>query len=440
MRDREERVHKAPSGDPRGPFQHDRDRVLYSPEFRRLSGVTQVASAVEGDVFHNRLSHSLKVAQVGRRLAERLLGDSLPCVISYWGGLDPDVVETAGLAHDLGHPPFGHHGEKVIHEAVDNATRGTAGAATEAGVGDSDGFEGNAQSFRILTRLAAHSNSSSDRDDAGLNLTRATLNSILKYTWFRGDSKKYPKKWGAYRSDRKRFQWVRGIDSNQRKSLEAELMDWADDVTYAVHDLEDFFRAGLIPIHRLRGKSERERFVQKAGRRDKFKGRGDLDKALLAVLGNMWRIDYPYDGGRKHRTLLNAATSSLISQFVSADAIHINPPSEEMSIFIDPDIRLQVDLLKEVTLYYVIDHSRIAGVREGQCEMLRKLFGIYVEVVDGKRSHALLPVSIEDRNDSGDGTPRLVADFLAGLTERQVIQAYHRLTGITPGPVSYFDL
>ena len=115
--------------DLRNPFQRDRDRVLYSPEFRRLSGVTQVASASEGDFFHNRLTHSLKVSQVGRRLAERLLKD-YPAEIEALGGLDPDVVETAGLAHDLGHPPFGHDGEEVICLAVD-------------GLGQKDGFEGN---------------------------------------------------------------------------------------------------------------------------------------------------------------------------------------------------------------------------------------------------------------------------------------------------------
>ena len=132
MSGREDRFRDSSSGDPREAFQRDRDRVLYSSEFRRLSGVTQVASAGEGDFFHNRLTHSLKVAQVGRRLAERLLKDYAPEVIRAWGGLDPDVVETAGLAHDLGHPPFGHGGEEVICKAVEKK--------------DTDGFEGNAPS------------------------------------------------------------------------------------------------------------------------------------------------------------------------------------------------------------------------------------------------------------------------------------------------------
>lgn len=143
MPGREDRVRDVGSSDPRSAFQRDRDRVLYSPEFRRLSGVTQVASAGEGDVFHNRLTHSLKVAQVGRRLAERLQKDCASEELHAWGGLDPDVVETAGLAHDLGHPPFGHDGEEEICKSVEANN-------------DENGFEGNAQSFRIVTRLAAH--------------------------------------------------------------------------------------------------------------------------------------------------------------------------------------------------------------------------------------------------------------------------------------------
>ena len=445
MNTREERFRPATGGDPRKPFQRDRDRVLYCPEFRRLSGVTQVASATEGDVFHNRLTHSLKVAQVGRRLAERLLGDSSSEVVAGWGGLNPDVVETAGLAHDLGHPPFGHHGEEVIRKAVDQA-QGEKGTSTQAE--ESDGFEGNAQSFRIVTRLAAHMDSDRDQEYAGLNLTRATLNAILKYPWYRGEAEERPTKWSAYRADAELFMWVRHTNGTspagspeQRRSLEAELMDWADDVTYAVHDLEDFYRAGLIPIHRLRAGTELDRFIAEAGKRPHLsKQSDDLANVLRASLGVMVQLDTPYDGGRHQRRIVNQATSALISQFVSADAIRINPPSEEVGIYIHPDVRLQVDLLKEVTRYYVIDHPRIAGVREGQREMLRRLFGIYVDVVEGNRPGALLPKAIRDRSNSGDDAPRLVADFLAGMTERQVIQTHHRLTGITPGPISYFDL
>lgn len=433
MNGRTERIRGTSSGDPREPFQRDRDRVLYSPEFRRLSGVTQVASAGEGDVFHNRLTHSLKVAQVGRRLAERL-SKGYEDEVESWGGLDPDVVETAGLAHDLGHPPFGHDGEEVLCQSVD--------------AGDCEGFEGNAQSFRIVTRLAAHTDNNvhpaaeeGPGDNAGLNLTRATLDAVLKYPWFRYESEDHPRKWGAYRVDRDRFMSVRSGQDHHRLSLEAELMNWADDVTYAVHDLEDFYRAGLIPIHRLLHLSEQDRFIEAAKeRKDSLaKAESSLEKALRAVLGPMRILDTPYDGGRRQQELINAATSSLITQFLTSEAIRICEPSEGQSVEIASDIGLQVELLKEVTHYYVISHPRLVSVREGQREMLRKLFEIYVEVLEEKRNQALLPQATRDRLSSADGSQRLAADLLASMTERQVIQSYQRFKGITPTPTAYFD-
>ena len=384
-------------------------------------------------MFHNRLTHSLKVAQVGRRLAERLSKDYRDEVES-WGGLDPDVVETAGLAHDLGHPPFGHDGEEVICHSVD--------------AGDCEGFEGNAQSFRIVTRLAAHADNNvhpaaeeGPSGNSGLNLTRATLDAVLKYPWFRYDSEDHPRKWGAYRADRDRFMWVRSGQDHQRLSLEAELMNWADDVTYAVHDLEDFYRAGLIPIHRLSQSTEQDRFIEAAKKRKDTlaKAEDSLEQALRTVLGPMRFLDTPYDGGRRQQTLINAATSSLITQFLAGEAIRIGEKSEDRSVEIASDIRLQAKLLKEVTHYYVISHPRLVSVREGQREILRKLFEIYVEVLDEKRNQALLPQATLDRLSSGDGSPRLAADLLASMTERQVIQSYQRFTGITPTPTAYFD-
>ena len=290
-----------------------------------------------------------------------------------WGGLSADVVEAAALAHDLGHPPFGHDGEEVLCQLVDE--------------GGAEGFEGNAQSFRIVTRLASHADD--DRDEreelsgnVGLNLTRATLNALLKYPWCRAPCGKRHRKWGAYRIDKSRFDWARVGWNEGVLSLEAELMDWADDVTYAVHDLEDFYRAGLIPIHRLVNPAEQERLLAGAvERKPELAERAEgLAKALEAVLGPMALLDRPYDGGRLQQTIMNAAASSLITQFVIGNAVRISSSSER-SVVIDQDVRLQVTLLKEVTHHYVIGHPRLVSVREGHREILRTLFGIYMEVL-----------------------------------------------------------
>ncbi len=223
-------------GDDRSDFQRDRDIILYTSAFKRLSGITQVVSSHTGHVFHNRLTHSLQVAQVGRSLAEKLLKAQTELARTI--PLNSHSVEAGCLAHDLGHPPFGHVAEEVLNEQVGD---------------DAEGFEGNAQSFRIVTELAFRSS-----EFGGLNLTRSTLRAILKYPWTfpqrpTEESGKRKKKWGAYSSASAAFQFATGHTDGgpAEKPIEAQLMDWADDLTYAIHDAEDFYRAGLIPLHLL---------------------------------------------------------------------------------------------------------------------------------------------------------------------------------------------
>jgi dGTPase len=241
----------------RTEYQRDRDRILYSSAFRRLTAITQVTAAESGLGVHNRITHSLKVAQVARRLAERLKSpraDPRYDNIERVADLDVDAVEACALAHDLGHPPFGHVAEDRLNDLMKNH----------------GGFEGNAQSFRIITRLAT--GPGGENRYRGLNLTRATLNGVLKYPWERSGGGFHAKKFGAYSSDHDAIDWVRRgwpkgchpdtARTREQRSLEAELMDWADDVTYAVHDLEDFHRSGLIPFAVLAGSgAEQKRFA-----------------------------------------------------------------------------------------------------------------------------------------------------------------------------------
>ncbi len=180
-------------------FQRDRDAIIYSTAFRRLAGVTQVISPTEGLVLHNRLTHTLEVAQIGLRLAEYLVKISSADDIERYGGLDPSVVEAAGLAHDLGHPPFGHVAEKTLNKRI-----------VKDGV--IDGYEGNAQAFRIITKLVVRK-----VDIQGLNLTRATLNATLKYPWLqkKADGNEFRQeeyKWGAYESEREYLEFAREFE------------------------------------------------------------------------------------------------------------------------------------------------------------------------------------------------------------------------------------
>ena len=425
----------------RTEFQRDRDRVLYSNEFRRLSGITQVVSATEGDVFHNRLTHSLKVAQVGRRMAERLLLESPPDLVTACGGLDPDVVETAGLAHDIGHPPFGHGGEDVICGAMRDRCL-------------EEGFEGNPQSFRIVTRLAVRY---ADQTPPGLDLTRASLSAILKYPWLWERDGDRGRKWGAYREDADSFAWVRegvGLQEGQR-SVEAELMDWADDITYAVHDMEDFYRAGLIPLEHLHGYGsyresapvtpEIQRVAEAIHREKPHLARDgtELGKRLVSLLDpGFSQLDAPFGGGGHQRDTLREAASGLITTFTNAISLREPADDDARTVKIEEQARTDVTLLKELTKYYVIEHPRLVSIRAGQRRMLAKLFGIYLEAIESKkdRALALLTQATRDRLHSGDSPQRLTADLLASMTERQIVQTYQRLMGFVQGPVSYFDI
>ena len=298
--------------DQRSEFARDRDRLLYSTEFRQLAGKSQVVASTEIGPFHTRLTHSLKVAQLGRRLAETLRGAPHQDP-QRTKAPDPDLVEFACLAHDIGHPPFGHTGEQALHEvvnrlvedAVANFLRASGRSTPAADIGKVQeyigGFEGNPQTFRIVTRLAhkafpsdllytqdeeSQDEESQDEEFLGLDLTAAAIDAVSKYP--RGcrerDSKK---KWGVYGakedddSDYHRLDVIRtelgwgpnATGSDARQSFECQLMDWCDDVTYAVHDVEDFYMVGMIPLERIF--KHEQVFATHLGQRAKVGSPGD---------------------------------------------------------------------------------------------------------------------------------------------------------------------
>lgn len=414
---------RAESLDQRSPGQRDRDRILYCSAFQRLAKVTQVVSPDEAQVFHNRLTHSLKVAQLARRLAEKLVREQ-PDVVDAVGGVDPDTTEAAALAHDLGHPPFGHTAEEELRTRV-----------SEAGL--PDGFEGNAQSFRIVTRLAVRF------PDGGLNLTRATLNALLKYPWKR---KPGQRKFGAYESDLEHFDWARAPlpPRDERKTAEAELMDWADDVTYAVHDLADFYSAGLIPLDRLSSRkddAERVRFlkdvfdVRGKGRELELRHRRqDLEEAFLSVA----KIELPFErftGTRAQRFRLRAYTSTMIGRYLGAVRLKVPTSTTDRFVEIDRELEMQVTMLKELTWTYVIENPSLVMQQRGHCVVIGELFRIFHEAALGKKNLRLLPPAIREQLDSASPDPeaRIVADYIAGMTERQALNTFLKLTGVVPG-------
>jgi len=421
--------HKPPEAYRTAP-QRDCDRILYSSAFRRLGGVTQVVAArEEGHLFHNRLTHSLKVAQLARRIAQKISKDierdrGLKAKLRERGGLDPDVAEAAGLAHDLGHPPFGHIAEVVLNAAIQ-----------DNGAGPEDGFDGNAQTYRIVSKLAAI-----DDTIQGLNLTRATLNAILKYPW---TSQRGLKKWGVYSTEADEFEFTRqGLDINQvDRTVEAEIMDWADDIAYSVHDVEDFFRAGLIPLGMLSKPAELEPVYDRVlgewdeehyGKKPRAQ---ELETAAALVF--IFPLRPPFQGTKGDRAKLRSYTSRRIGTLV--EAASFTPGG----LRIDRPSRVQVELFKQLTHHYVVGNAALATQQYGQRQVVQRLYAVYGEALrQGDPATAIFPPRVQGEVQEVSGPAadlrlvvRVVADVVSGMTEAQAVRVYHRLMSVEFGPL-----
>ncbi len=384
----------------RSPFQRDRARVLHSAAFRRLAAKTQVHMAGTDDFLRTRLTHSLEVAQLAREMGLRL-------------GCDPDVVDTAGLAHDLGHPPFGHNGEDALNEVAQAC----------------GGFEGNAQTLRVLSRIEAKV-LGADGASAGLNLTRATLDACCKYPWTVDAGQR---KFGVYDDDLPVFTWLRAqATSPLRTCLEAQVMDWADDVAYSVHDVEDGIHGGYLRLALLRDdESERQALCTDVASAYSAESAGDLAAVLDEVLDDPALAPmYAFDGSHRALVGLKQATSVLTGRFVAAALTATFRASGEQplcrydaNLVVPRRTRAECALLKGLALRYVM---RRPGARERYAEQ----FDTLVELVGAltvRGADALDPVFAPLWRTAPDDASRLrvVIDQVASLTDPAAI-AWHR--------------
>ena len=422
-----------------------------------MAGKTQVASAGELGLYHNRLTHSLKVAQLGRRIAERLRAEygssnGTEPEFSYQAPPDPDLIEAACLAHDLGHPPFGHVGEETLNNALDErVTRQLAKDGKRPKVADvrsNSGFEGNAQTFRILAFLSAR-----PPGDAflGLDLTRATLDAVMKYPWYRPTDRK-ESKWGGYRLDKAAFEWTRseaGWVEDAPLCFEAQVMDWCDDVTFAVHDLVDFYRGGFIPLDRLfdfsaedqEGPFQLESFFESLPRsRNRRVAAMGRDRAW-----EVWREIQSFGEGfdiwrptRQQKSALHLITSGLITFFLSAVSWSGRAPCRHLGSFlIDPigetaEFKQDAcELLKELIWHFVIRTPSFASQQVGQARVIEGL----LEACRASHTEILPEDRREELNFHGD-VLRACVDHVASLTERQAEASYRRLFGFEMGAIT----
>jgi dGTPase len=378
----------------RGPFERDRARVLHSAALRRLAAKTQVVEVGSGDFPRTRLTHSLECAQIGREFGAVL-------------GCDPDLVDAACLAHDLGHPPFGHNGESALAEFA----------------ADCGGFEGNAQSLRLLTRLEAKV------PGAGLNLTRATLDATLKYPW---PARPGQPKFGVYADDAEVFAWIRaGAPAGQRRCLEAQVMDWADDVAYSVHDLEDGLQAGLITFAALRDPAERKAVAELTAAEYCAPGSVTVDE-LCEVFADLIALPcWPssYDGGLSALAGLKNLTSELIGRFCSSAqratlAVgNIRLTRYAADLIVPRRQRLECALLKGVTAQYVMSRAGAAQTQAKERELITELAAAVLAGAPATLDPVFRPAFAAAGSDQEK--LRVAVDQIASLTDTSAI-AWHR--------------
>jgi dGTPase len=381
----------------RTEFMRDRARVIHSAALRRLAAKTQVAVPWENDFQRTRLSHSLECAQIGRELGESL-------------GADPDLQDTACLAHDLGHPPFGHNGEEAL-----------ASIATEFG-----GFEGNAQSFRLLVRLEAKT-VDSDGKSMGLNLTRASLDGATKYPWPRSHNLR---KFGVYDDDVAVFDWMRKGAPIHKKCIEAQIMDWSDDCAYSVHDLEDAIFANQISVKNFETDFEDlyTVMVREYGSNASQQEAVDAHKRLSAL--SAW--PHYYDGTLRSLARLKDSTSQLIGRFVLAAEletrkVHGDGPLSRYSadLEIPREQKIEVDFLKAIAGHYLINATHSQDRYAKQQVIISEL----VEMLRARAPQELDSFFLKSWNEAIDEKARMrvIIDQVAALTDPGAYALHARL-------------
>ncbi len=391
----------------RDDFARDRARLLHSAALRRLSAKTQVMQPDSDDFVRNRLTHSLEVAQIGRELAGMI-------------GCNADVVDTACLAHDLGHPPFGHNGE----QALDGIAR------------DIGGFEGNAQTLRVLTRLEAK-RMRPGGGSAGLNLTRASLDAATKYPWGRGESPYPTSKFGLYADDLEVFAWLREGAPGQRRCLEAQAMDWADDVAYSVHDVEDAVAGGLLDLRVLTSATDLADLAQvHAVARAWYAPELD-DDALTRAAARLLADDavpLEHDGSRRALAALKDMTSRLIGRFVgqahtaTREVYGPGPLARYAADLVVPaSTRAECVLLKALAAHFVMLSPARVAVRRSEQTVIADLVEAYLARPDA-RLDADLRADFEAAGDEA-ARLRVVVDQVASLTDVRARSLHARWCG-----------
>lgn len=399
-------VDEPPKQPGRTPFERDRARIVHSSALRRLGAKTQVLGAGTGDFVRTRLTHTLEVAQVGRGLGLQL-------------GCDPDVVDAACLAHDLGHPPFGHNGERALDEAARSI----------------GGFEGNAQTLRLLTRLEPKSVDPATGESVGLNLTRAVLDASVKYPWREPDAPSRAdgsptRKFGVYDDDLAVFAWLRDGAPDRAPSFEAQVMDVADDIAYSVHDVEDSVVHNAVSLSVLRDEGQVRAVIADAR---EWYGRGSDDELLAALerLRNQpwWMEDY--NGSHRALAALKDMTSQLIGRMIMdiVAATRAEYGGRALTrhgarLVVPADTAAEMLLLKGVAVHFLMAPREKRPAYRTQRERLMEL----VAALHARGGDVFEPHFAQVWAEAADDAARLrvAVDQVASLTDKSAYDWHHR--------------
>ena len=442
-----QREQKTPKKAPyRSDFRRDYARLLHCPSFRRLQGKTQLFPGIESDFFRNRLTHSLEVAQVAKAIALRL---NLEHDYFKKNPIDVDLVETAALAHDIGHPPFGHTGEKALDDRMKNK----------------GGFEGNAQTLRILARLEKKqrpvSGDKVDGEDTrtGLGLTHRTLAAVLKYDHcieVQRDKNTSLKK-GYYQSEKllveRIKQSVLGANSfdGKFKTIECQIMDLADDIAYSTYDLEDALKAGFVSPIRLISVISDEEIIKSLKNKAKINWNEFVDiirslwlerffdweslgisfdelKKPEAIALLVAHIDRMSRNLSEQGNLRTTFTSELVGDYIDGVDVEINPEIPALSkVELSSDLRKQVEVLKHLTYELIIQSPTLKTVEYRGSRIVKEIF----KALKKRDGHLLLPDDYRDLisncKDYNMDQDRAICDFIASMTDRYAVEFYGRL-------------
>lgn len=435
----------------RTEYSRDYARVLHSPSFRRLQNKTQLFPGQENDFFRNRLTHSLEVSQIAKSIAVKLKKEN-PHL-----DLEPDVCEIAGMAHDIGHPPFGHNGEAALDDCM-----------YEHG-----GFEGNAQTIRIVTRLEKKERPDRIIDEngqdlrVGLNLTARVIASLLKYDKvipsYRKTNNGVVK--GYYESEKPVIDKIKKmivpdwpINDMKFKTIECSIMDIADDIAYSTYDVEDALKAEfLTPFDIIAADEEILKKIVEKFDQDKRPSIEQCKCALYGVFADIWnesvkhQYDVQHDDGFEMNTLNNFIsvyeiskrlaqdgyyrtrfTSALVNSFINGVKIKINEDYPILSeVYLDDETFLRVNILKHFSYVVLINSSRLKVAENRGREIVQRTF----EKIYNDTSNILMPEDVKRLyNESNDDSwrARVVCDFIAGMTDRYALEFYGRLFSETP--------